>query len=82
MSGIKLNKRKIRHIRVRKKIALHGVSVNIYPNLNYFDNIVACGLENSKATSINDLGLDVTFSDFDKVLRYNFEKLLKNIWFI
>ena len=66
-------------IRVRKKIALHGVSVNICPNLNYFDNIVPCGLKNSKATSINDLGLDVTFSDFDKALRYNFEKLLKNI---
>ncbi len=66
-------------IRVRKKIALHGVSVNINPNLNYFDNIIPCGLENSKATSINDLGLDVTFSDFDKALRYNFEKLLKNI---
>ena len=66
-------------IRVRKKIALHGVSVNICPNLNYFDNIIPCGLKNSKATSINDLGLDVTFSDFDKALRYNFEKLLKNI---
>ena len=66
-------------IRVRKKIALHGVSVNIYPNLNYFDNIIPCGLKNSKATSINDLGLDVTFSDFDKALKYNFEKLLKNI---
>ena len=66
-------------IRVRKKIALHGVSVNIYPNLNYFDHIIPCGLENSKATSINDLGLDVTFSDFDKSLKYNFEKLLKNI---
>ena len=66
-------------IRVRKKIALHGVSVNICPNLNYFDNIIPCGLKNSKATSINDLGLDVTFSDFDKALKYNFEKLLKNI---
>ena len=66
-------------IRVRKKIAFHGVSVNIYPNLNYFDNIIPCGLENSKATSVYDLGLDVTFSDFDKALRYSFEKLLENI---
>ena len=66
-------------IRVRKKIALHGVSVNICPNLSYFDNIIPCGLENSKATSINDLGLDITFNDFDEALRYNFEKLLKII---
>ena len=37
------------------------------------------GFVETQATSINDLGLDVTFSDFDKALRYNFEKLLKNI---
>ena len=66
-------------IRVRKKISFHGVSVNIYPNLNYFESIIPCGLENSKATSLNDLGLDVTFNDFDKALRYNFDKLLKII---
>ena len=66
-------------IRVRKKISLHGISVNIYPNLNYFDKIIPCGLENSKATSIKDLGLDVTFNDFDNALMYNFEKLLKII---
>ncbi len=66
-------------IRVRKKISLHGVSVNICPNLNYFDNIIPCGLENSKATSISDLGFDIKFNDFDKAFRYNFEKLLKII---
>ena len=66
-------------IRVRKKISLHGVAVNICPNLNYFDSIIPCGLENSKATSINDLGLNVTFNDFDNASRYNFEKLLKII---
>ena len=66
-------------IRVRKKISFHGISVNIYPNLNYFDKIIPCGLENSKATSIKDLGLDVTFNDFDDALMYNFEKLLKII---
>ena len=66
-------------IRVRKKIAFHGVSVNIYPNLNYFDNIIPCGLENSKATSVYDLGIKITYNDFDKALRYSFEKLLKNI---
>ena len=66
-------------IRVRKKISMHGVSVNICPNLNYFDNIIPCGLENSKATSISDLGLDIKFNDFDKAFRYNFEKLLKII---
>ena len=37
------------------------------------------GFVDTQATSINDLGLDVTFCDFDKALRYNFEKLYWNI---
>ena len=82
-NGIKKKNRRCKiasiGIRVRKKISLHGVSVNISPNLNYFDKIIPCGLENSKATSIKDLGIDITFYDFDKALKYNFEKLLKII---
>ena len=65
-------------IRVRKKISFHGISVNIYPNLNFFDKIVPCGLENSKATSAKDLGVKISYNDFDEALKINFEKLLKN----
>ena len=65
-------------IRVRKKISFHGISVNINPNLNFFDKIVPCGLENSKATSAKDLGVKIFYKDFDEALKINFEKLLKN----
>jgi len=65
-------------IRVRKKISFHGISVNIYPNLDFFDKIVPCGLENSKATSAKELGVKVSYNDFDEALKFNFEKLLKN----
>ena len=65
-------------IRVRKKISFHGISVNINPNLNFFDKIVPCGLENSKATSAKELGVKVSYNDFDEALKINFEKLLKN----
>tara|TARA_B100000941_G_C28366368_1_gene479733 strand:- start:61 stop:717 length:657 start_codon:yes stop_codon:yes gene_type:complete len=64
-------------IRVRKKISFHGVSVNIFPNLDFFDNIIPCGLENSKATSAKELGVKVSYNDFDEALKINFEKLLK-----
>ena len=83
-----LNSRKIvkkeRHkiasigIRVRKKISFHGISVNINPNLDFFDKIVPCGLENSKATSAKELGVKVSYNDFDEALKFNFEKLLRN----
>ena len=65
-------------IRVRKKISFHGISVNINPNLDFFDKIVPCGLENSKATSAKDLGVRISYKDFDEALKINFEKLLKN----
>ena len=65
-------------IRVRKKISFHGISVNINPNLDFFDKIVPCGLENSKATSAKDLGAKISYKDFDEAFKLNFEKLLKN----
>ena len=65
-------------IRVRKKISFHGISVNINPNLDFFDKIVPCGLENSKATSVKELGVKVSYNDFDEALKFNFEQLLKN----
>ena len=65
-------------IRVRKKISFHGISVNINPNLDFFDKIVPCGLENSKATSAKELGVKVSYDDFDEALKFNFEKLFKN----
>ena len=65
-------------IRVRKKISFHGISVNINPNLDFFDKIVPCGIENSKATSAKELGIKVSYNDFDEALKFNFEKLLRN----
>ena len=65
-------------IRVRKKISFHGISVNINPNLDFFDKIVPCGLENSKATSAKELGVKISYNDFDEALKFNFEKLLRN----
>ena len=77
---VKKERRKIASIgiRVRKKISFHGISVNINPNLDFFDKIVPCGLENSKATSVKELGVKVSYNDFDEALKFNFEKLLKN----
>ena len=37
---------------------MHGFSMNINPNLNYFDNIIPCGIENKTVTSLNKLMLD------------------------
>ena len=69
-------------IRIRKKISFHGISVNINPDLDYFNRIIPCGLENVKSTSAYDLGKKIKLSEFDKALKLNFNKLLKNDTFL
>ena len=39
-------------IRVRRWISMHGLALNVYPDLRYFDPIDACGLRNSQVTSM------------------------------
>jgi lipoyl(octanoyl) transferase len=59
-------------IRIKKWVAYHGIAVNISPNLNKFDGIVACGLDGYKQTSLQSLGLDISFAQFDKILKKRF----------
>ena len=41
-----------------KWVTMHGFSININPDLKYFDNIIPCGIENKTVTSLNKLMLD------------------------
>jgi lipoyl(octanoyl) transferase len=42
-------------VRVRHWITLHGVSVNVAPNLSHFGGIVPCGIAEHGVTSIEKL---------------------------
>jgi lipoyl(octanoyl) transferase len=42
-------------LKVKKWISLHGISINISPELQYFDGIVPCGLSEYNVTSIKKL---------------------------
>ena len=53
----------------------HGISLNVEPDLTHFDGIVPCGIRGYGVTSLVDLGLPVTMTDVDVVLRRNFEKV-------
>lgn len=63
-------------VRVKKWVAYHGIAVNIYPNLEKFDGIIACGLKELPITSLKKLGVDVTLEQFDQVIENNFCKFL------
>jgi len=62
-------------IRVRKWVSFHGLSINVEPDLEHFSGIVPCGVTGHGVTSLVDLGLPVTMTDLDAVLRTEFEAL-------
>jgi len=62
-------------IRLKKWVSLHGVSINIAPDLTHYDGIIPCGLENYGITSFLELGLPVTMAQFDAQLKRNFQKI-------
>ena len=64
-------------IRVRRWISLHGIAINVEPDLSHFSGIVPCGVSERRygVTSLPDLGLPATMPDFDVALRREFEAL-------
>jgi lipoyl(octanoyl) transferase len=64
-------------IRVRRWVTLHGISLNVGPDLGHFDDIVPCGVADPRygVTSLADLGVPATMGEVDAVLRREFEGL-------
>jgi lipoyl(octanoyl) transferase len=64
-------------IRVSHWVTLHGVALNVDPDLTHFGGIVPCGVHEARygVTSLTDLGHTVSMSEVDIVLRREFESL-------
>jgi lipoyl(octanoyl) transferase len=62
-------------VRVRKWITFHGIALNIAPDLSHYDGIVPCGISDQGITSFEDLGVLLSMSEVDSVLRRRFEGL-------
>ena len=45
-------------VRVRNWVTLHGVSLNVDPQLEHFAGIVPCGLTDTPVTSLAALGVE------------------------
>lgn len=62
-------------VRVRRWVSLHGISLNVEPDLSHFSGIVPCGIQDPRygVTSLVDLGLPVTLPEVDSALREAFE---------
>src|SRR5881227_2448659 len=64
-------------IRLKRWVSLHGIALNVDPDLTHFSGIVPCGVADTRygVTSLVDLGHVVTIPEVDIVLRREFEAL-------
>jgi lipoyl(octanoyl) transferase len=64
-------------IRVRRWVSLHGISINVAPDLGHFAGIVPCGVSDRRygVTSLAELGVRASLPEVDAVLRREFEPL-------
>jgi lipoyl(octanoyl) transferase len=63
-------------LKVRRGVSLHGISLNVDPDLSHFATIVACGLEGSAITSLAALGAIADFESVDNALIASFTEYL------
>jgi lipoyl(octanoyl) transferase len=64
-------------IRLKRWVSLHGIALNVAPDLSHFAGIVPCGIADPLhgVTSLADLGRAPTMAEVDRVLRREFEAL-------
>jgi lipoyl(octanoyl) transferase len=62
-------------VRVRRWVTMHGISLNVNPDLSHFSGIVPCGLRDYGVTSFFDLGIAADMEDIDAALKRNFSKV-------
>ena len=59
-------------IRVRKWITYHGIAINVFPNLEHYNGIIACGIKEFGVTSLQELGYNIAYAELDDILKRKF----------
>jgi lipoyl(octanoyl) transferase len=68
-------------VRLKRWVSLHGIAINLAPDLAHFDAIVPCGVADPRygVTSLSDLGRPVALADLDSALRQAFEDVFGGV---
>jgi len=66
-------------VRVRKWVTLHGLSINVAPDLAHYDGIVPCGISAFGVTSLADLGRPAGMEALDAALAAHAPAMLSAI---
>ncbi len=65
-------------LRVKKWVTFHGLSLNVDPDLAFFDSINPCGISKKGVTSLSEQGIKVTMNDIDQIFKRTFPKIFSN----
>ena len=80
-TGVWIDDRKIASIgiHVSRGVTMHGLAINVSTDLSYFDNIISCGIEGVKMTSMDkELGKKIRMNDIKKSLITHFNQIFKD----
>lgn len=78
LDGDSVNARKICAMGVKcsRWVTMHGFALNVNPDMNYFNNIVPCGIEDKKVTSLaKELNIQLDMTEVKNKLKVNLAKL-------
>lgn len=56
-------------VRIRRWVTLHGIAVNVDPDLTHFGGIVPCGIAEYGVTSLAALGVECSMDAFDAAVK-------------
>ncbi len=57
---------------------MHGFAFNVNTDLQYFDYIIPCGIQNKQVTSLEkELGYQVSLDEVKEKVKRNFERVFE-----
>lgn len=68
-------------VRCSRWVTMHGFAFNVNTNLDYFKNIVPCGIDDKDVTSLQrELGKPVDFNEVETILKHNISQIFNFKW--